>query len=394
METRGRKTGRNIKIFIITLFAFMQLLQTGCWNNRDLAQLSIGTGIGIDKAGEGRILITVQIVKPSSAMKKGQGSGTGDKKSVTNVTQVGDSVFEALRDILKKVNNKIFLSAAQIIIIGEDIARDGVADILDFFERDHEIQIKTNIAIAKGITARELLEMNSEASEIPAGYIAETLENGDGRAKTIKTMLIDLSKIIEMPGKQMVIGTVSKNESKTVDAEGTAVFYTDKLVGWLSPEETRGYLFAAGKVKSTIITFWNPSSPQKRVSVEIIRSSSKLGVEWENGRPVFTIKIKSEGNLADQQDGGDLTEKDVLDQCEQELRQQIMRDVEEMLKISQKQCKSDILGFGEIIHKYHLKYWRGAEANWKEIFSQTPVKIEVEAKIRRSGLIARPPKPG
>jgi spore germination protein KC len=393
MKIRRRRTEKSIKVFILLLFAFIQLLQTGCWNNRDLAQLSIATGIGIDKAGEGRILLTIQIVKPSSVMKKGKNGGSGEEKAVSNVTQEGDTVFEALRDILKKVNHKIFLSTVQIIIVGEDLARDGISDILDFFERDHEIQFKTNIAIAKGITAGELLEMKSETSDIPARYIAETLKNGDGRAKTIKTMLIDLSKIIEMSGKQIVIGAVSKNESKTVDAEGVAVIFADKLVGWLSPEETRGYLFAAGKVKSTIIVIQNPSFPQKKVSVEIIRSSSKLGINWENGRPVFTIKIKAEGNLADQQDGGDLTAKEPLDQCEQLLRQEIMKEVKEMLKISQEQYESDILGFGEIIHKYHLKYWRGAELNWKETYSQTPVKIDIEAKIRRSGLITRPAEP-
>jgi spore germination protein KC len=385
---------RTTKGFIIILLTFIQLMQTGCWNNRDLAQLSIATGIGIDKTGEGRILLTVQVAKPSSIVGKGKGGGgTGEKKAASNVTQEGDTIFQALRDILNKTNNKIFFSAVQIIIIGEDIARDGVSDLLDFFERDHETQYKTEIVIAKGITARELLEVDNATTDISASYIAETVKNNEDRAKTAKTMLIDIAKILNSTGKQIVVGTVCKIDNRTIDAEGAAVFSADKLVGWLSPEETRGYLFADGKLKSTIITIPNPYLKQKKVSVEIIRSSSKLGVEWKNGKPVFTIKIKAEGNFGDQQDGGDLTAKETLDKCEQQLRQVIMKEIEDMLDISQVKYESDILGFGEIIHRHYLGYWRGAEPDWKGIYSQTPVNIDIEAKIRRSGLISRPAEP-
>lgn len=381
---------RSIRSLSVVLLIFIQLIQTGCWNNRDLAQLSIATGIGIDRTGEGRILLTIQIAKPSSIVGQGKGGGAGEKKAVSNVAQEGDTVFEALRAILKETNNRIFLSAAQIIIVGEDIARNGISDVLDFFERDHETQYKTEIVIAKGITAKELLEVDSMTSDIPASYIAETVKNNDERAKTAKTMLIDISRIMGMTGKQLIVGTVGKNGKRTVDTEGSAVFNTDKLAGWLSQEETRGYLFAAGKVKSTVITIPNPASQQKKVSVEIIRSGSKLGVEWENGKPVFTIKIKTEGNFGDQQNGGGLTAKESLEECERLLKQQIMQEVESMMKISQKEYKSDILGFGEMIHRYHSGYWKGAEQNWREIYSRAPLKLDVEVKIRRSGLITRP----
>lgn len=381
---RSRKCAFGI-LLIVSL-----MMQSACWNNRDLTELAIPTGIAIDKTEEGRILLSVQIARPASLAGKESGGGGGDKKPVFIVTQEADTIFEALRNVLFKTSNKIFYSTSQITVISEEVAREGIADIIDFLQRDHETQYKAEFIIAKGASAREILEVESEEEDVPARHIADSVRNSDAHAKSIKTMLIDIIKEISLKGKHLVVGVVSKVDQKTITAEGAAAFYEDKLVGWLSPEETRGYLFAVGKVKSTIINFPNPYQQQKKVSVEVIRASSKLGIQWENDKPVFTIKIKTEGNIAEQQDGGNLTTKEALNKSEQLFEEQIRNEVEEIVRISQEEYKSDIFGFGEVLHKYHLGYWRSVEQNWKETYSKTPVKIEVDAKIRRSGLIKSP----
>lgn len=56
----------------------------------------------------------------------------------------------------------------------------------------------------------------------------------------------------------------------------------------------------------------------------------------------------------------------------------------------QKDLESDIFGFGATFHRQQAKYWKEnkLEKNWLGVFPDVPVKVEVKANIRRSGLIS------
>jgi len=62
------------------------------------------------------------------------------------------------------------------------------------------------------------------------------------------------------------------------------------------------------------------------------------------------------------------------------------------LKKTQQEYSSDIFGFGVEVHKYHPQYWKKVKKNWDDIFSTLPVELQVDAKIRRTGLVNNPIK--
>jgi len=60
------------------------------------------------------------------------------------------------------------------------------------------------------------------------------------------------------------------------------------------------------------------------------------------------------------------------------------------LEKAQDEYSSDIFGFGMQVHKYHPQYWKKAQDEWDRIFSRLPADIQVDAKIRRTGIIINP----
>ena len=89
----------------------------------------------------------------------------------------GETVFDALRGMLAVVDKKLFLSAAQVLILGERLAQDGIEEVLDFFQRDHEVSYLMDVLVAKGATPDEILRMESDIDDIPAVYIQGTVKN-------------------------------------------------------------------------------------------------------------------------------------------------------------------------------------------------------------------------
>jgi len=53
--------------------------------------------------------------------------------------------------------------------------------------------------------------------------------------------------------------------------------------------------------------------------------------------------------------------------------------------------KTDVFGFGFAFYREKYDLWKEMEDNWDEIFASLPVEIEVEAKIRKIGLVNKGP---
>lgn len=390
-----KKTKRVESTLIFVLLILLPLLLTGCWNNRDLNETNIVAGLGLDRTEEGKILLTVQVVEPAAIQSTSSGKGKGggaQPKPVFVESYEGDTVFEALRGMLSKVDNKLFASTAQVLILGERLSQEGINEALDFFQRDHEVEYKMDVLVAKGVTPKEILEMEIDMDSIPAVYVKGTIENTVSRGTVKRTLLIDLVKDICCSGRQLAIGQITKAGEKEVGTEGTAVFRDAKLVGWLDSYETRGYLFAIGKVESTII---NIPADNGKIAMEIIRSKGKVNVEFENGEPTrLTVKVGLEANVGEYEGKGKMDSSDSLQKLEELLDEEVKKEIKAALDRTQKDYSSDIFGFGTQVHKYHPQYWKEAKEQWNNTFSKLPADIKVDAKIRRTGVIKGPIKKG
>lgn len=388
-----RKVKYAMKIAILAVLSMVLLLLTGCWNNRDLTEINMVVAMGVDRSEDGKVLVTVQVVEPAAIQSTASGKGKGgvtQPKPVFVVSYEGETVFDALSSMLSEVDNELFLSTAQILILGERLSKNGINEVLDFFQRDHEVQYKMDVLVAKGVTPEEILKMETDIDSIPAVYIKGTIENTVSRAKVKRTMLIDLIKDMGDNGKQPVIGQITKAGEKKVRTESAAVFRDGKLAGWLDQYATRGYLFATGEVKSTIV---NIPADNGKISMEVIRSKGKVNAEFKNGEPaMLTIQVVLEANVGEYEGKGKLDSPDDLHKLEEILGEEVKKEIRMALDLAQNDYSSDIFGFGTQVHKYHPQYWKKVKDDWNEVFSRLPVEIKVDAKVRRTGDIKDPIK--
>ena len=388
-----KKTKKRVARIPIALLLVFLLLLAGCWSNRDLSEINIVTGIGLDRTEDGKILLAVQVVEPAAIQSTSSGKGKGGVMQARPVfveSYKGETVLEAVRGMLSTVDKKMFLSTAQVLILGENLLKDGMEEVLDFFQRNYEVDYRMNILAAKGVSPGEILEIEPDMDSIPATYINGTVENTILRGTVKKTILIDLLKDIGSGGKQPAIGQISKAGEKEVRTEGIAVIKNGRLVGWLDSYETRGYLLAINEVRNAIV---NVPIDKGKVAMEIIRSKGRVNVVFDNDEPIMlTVKTKIEANVGGYEGKGRLDSPDNLRTLEEALEEEIKKEIMMVLKKTQQDYSSDIFGFGVEVHKYHPQYWKKVKKNWDDIFSTLPVELQVDAKIRRTGLVNNPIK--
>lgn len=393
MENRKRKTSYQVVILILMLLSLVSL--PGCWSLREADSLAIVMGVGIDKAknAEG-VNITVQIIKPSEVKTAGGGRGGGSgEKPYWNVTNTGKTVFQTFRQFTHVVNRRIYLSHSQVLILSNEIARDGVSKYLDLFYRDPEPRLTSKVLVAKE-KAGDVLETATELEKIPALNLSQLLEVSAGTSEISVVNLNDFSKRLMSKTTAPIASLVEvsgEGKEKKAKLAGTAVFKKDKLVGELTLRESRGLLWVINKIKSGIIIVKSPGG-EGEVSLEILRANSKIMPGIKDGKPYFTVKIKEEGNLGEEMCTEDLTTMTAWAALEENQAEAIRQEVEAALKKAQ-ELNADIFGFGDAVHRKYPAEWKDLESRWDEVFPQIEVEIEVEAKLRHSGMTTKPTTP-
>ncbi|RKJ45764.1 Ger(x)C family spore germination protein, partial [Butyricicoccus sp. 1XD8-22] len=170
--------------------------------------------------------------------------------------------------------------------------------------------------------------------------------------------------------------------------DGMAAFKENKLVGWLNEDESKGLNYTQGNVQNTIIVI---DQSDGQVGIELINSTAEIIPHVHgSGPPSIEVKIEGEANIAEANTDLDLMTDHIFSELEEKTNEDIREKITQGVEKSQKRYKSDIFGFGEQIHKKAPDKWNEIKMNWKEMYPDIKVDINVNIKIRRVGTITNP----
>lgn len=385
-------------IFYLAILSCLLLL-SGCWNRRELNELALVVGIAIDKEENDKYKVTVQVVDPGEIASS---NGGGGRMPVTTYNEMGENMFETVRRMTTITPRKLYFSHIQMVVISEDIAKEGLKETLEFFARDPEFRKDFYIAIAKDIKAYEIMENLTSLEKIPSNKLHSSLETSEKAwAPTVAIQMDEFLLDLVTEGNNPVltgltiVGNVERGHTmKNVQTlSGTArlkyshiaVFKEDKLIGWLNENESKGYNFITDNVTNTVGDF--PCPDKGKMVAEILRPKVDVKGTVTNGKPSIEIKIFGEANVAEVACKVNLNSLASITKLEHELSK--MNEL--VIKSSIKRAKElgvDIFGFGEIIHRADPKAWKKLKHNWQEHFVKMPVTVKSDFNLRRTGVIS------
>lgn len=383
------------------VFLLISFLLSACWNRRELNVLGIVAGIGFDIKNND-IVVSAQVIEPGEVTT--QQGGTGGRAPVVLYSGKGRSIFEAFRKMTSITPRKLNFGHIRIVVISEALARKGIEDTLDFLLRDHEVRSDFYVIIAKNNKAKDVLSTFTSLDKIPAYKLYQSLRTSQQVWSTTSDLYLDeIIDAINSKGNNAALsgieitGDVMKGESKgnieqidppvRLKFESLAAFKRYKLVGWLNEEESKGYNYIHKKVINTVSAV---SCPDKgNVTVEIIRTSTKLSVKVVNRKPEVHVRVVVEGNIGEVDCSLNFNKANAIYETERRLQKSIKKSIVLSVNESQKKLKTDIMGFGELIHRKEPKVWKELEDHWDEAYVNLPVHVKVHSTIRRTGKVSQ-----
>lgn len=361
---------------LLSLFLF-----SGC-NVTQLHERMIVQGIGVDYA-QGSYVVTMHVFDAVSA---GQGS-EGGADEVQILTAQGDSVLDAFTSITRQAGHEPLFSQNLVLILGEEVAKDGLEHVLDFFIRYYEARPDVNMFVARGLAA-DILNSEADGKRILAAQIEDLSQANGLYAVPSSSTVMHVAAALESETASPNIAVLKKakiGENDVISADGTALFREGRMVGYLDHDQTRGMMLMMGETGGG--TEVVEVEGVGRVTFSLGQNKSEITTTIENGLPVFTITVQTDANIyeIDRSIQEKLTGESFRSMNEA-LKQRLEEECRDALQTCMMENRSDIFQFGKRILQTDPAYYREhVEGQWDTLMTKAQYHVQVEVSIERVG---------
>ncbi|MCH4199081.1 MAG: Ger(x)C family spore germination protein [Clostridium tyrobutyricum] len=360
------------KIFCIFII-FCSCFLGGCFNYNDIDKVIFVTSIIIDVDTNGNPILYVESFKPERTLNASAGSSQrilfkGSRKTL----------FETIRDINMSSSYKLNYTQLRGIIFTEKAAESNLYDYIDYFERDQESVIRSNLLVLKGDPDTFIKTVLKEQEYIGI-FINDLIKNIPASSRAIVNSLNGFLNEIYSRQSISIIPMIElkldQPEPKIQLTDG-AIIENYKMVDTLRLGDELGYNFLTDNIKSGSLEVTNPSSSNNYVSLEILRSKTKCSIYMDGKNIIVRKKINLKATVAEAQNRINLNH-DTIEKLEQEAEKNIKdacNDVFEKYKLK----KLDIFNIGEDFQRKYPK------SNIDNPIEQSQLQLDVNVNVEGS----------
>ncbi|SMG21451.1 Ger(x)C family spore germination protein [Paenibacillus aquistagni] len=355
------------------------LLLTGCWDQQMLKDDRLAYVIGYDLSSEGMIQSTTVLLKVSGL--------PADKSEISEVHTATGFTSRHTRDITdREVPGKLSASKLRMLLIGEDMAKQGVYPLLDVYYRDPKSALNSKVAIVKR-SAHDLIATKTKSTQIN-GEFNKLIKSGEKRT-VVPTVNLELicTHMLD-PGEDFAVPYLTQHDTNPV-IEGIAMFNDDKMMGVLNSEDSLMYLLMKNKLAKTAsltleVDKNEAQKPYNYIALDFQRVKRKLNVSVDGYKQIkvlLDLKVKV---TAIEYPKDHLYLNRTLEKLDQKLSQDLTHKAEAVVRQMQ-DCNHDGLGIGRRIIAYYPNTWK--KLNWEEDYRNIEIIPKVTVEIVNHGIV-------
>lgn len=430
------KTDIVKKIFIVAIIISL-LSGFNQYSNsaQNIDDLSYAVAIGVDKGETAKYRISLQLTTmessaTESAISESSGSSEGSEASSNPVSSSGstasnyiiqtmetDSIDSALNIANSYINKTINLSHCKILLVSEEIAKQGVDPLVNSLINKVETRPDCSIIVSKIPDDEFNNEKKPKIEELISKYydVASNLETGRGYSETIKLneFYLTLNDTFYQPyaslgttyntskntNKQNISANldaqsktlITNSEKQSVEVMGLAVFKKDKLVGSLNANQTLSHQLITNELDFSTINIISPFNPNETLDIYISTfKKPNIKVNISNGSPFVEINLYIAARIVSFNSYEiNLLTEEKLNLIQDTVKRHLENQIYNYLNKTAKEFNSDISGLG----RYAVKNFRTTNDwnnyNWLENYQNCTFKVTVDTSIKTGNLLTQ-----
>ncbi|PWK16388.1 Ger(x)C family spore germination protein [Tumebacillus permanentifrigoris] len=384
MSTAGLKV-----LLLVLVLLGMTITSSGCWDRTEINDIAIVVSSAFDLEPDGRIRITCQMALPGQmGGSNGGGGGTSGPRSFYVDTEVGRTVREANSKQQARLSRQLFFGHRRVLVIGEELAKQGMRDVFDVIARVPENRLTSNIVIAKG-KGYDLLTAQPNFERFSAETMREILQSD----VLIQVNLKDVAQELSQKGTDPLlpfmapVETVKGNEhNKEIEFKGYAQFHDDKLVGVITKDAAKGVHWVRQKFQPYVTTL--DTKPFGKLSINLYKGKSKIKPSFEQDHLHFDIEVQALCTILEVFGEHDFGRTENVQQLEGEIDNNIRDGILAAIQ-TMKERQSDSGALGLVIARRYPRLWKEKYSkNWYAELEKATFSISINSEVSRVGLVS------
>lgn len=397
-------------LFLALAVVVAALCLSGCWDRLEIEERAIVLGISIDQAPAEEVekdrnisfigdispkvntpglQLTLQIAVPGRIPlgpgEAGGGSKEGDK-SVWIISGIGHTIDDAINNLQQEVAQRLFWGHLRVIVISKEVAERGLSNVNEYLRRNPEVRRTNWIVVSEG-EAAQVMRVVPQLERVPILYMLSALEYAVQMGKLPNSFAGIYWSAMSSKGTDASLPYIRLVESGSIQIAGLAMFRSEKMVGKLEPLEIGSYMGVRNIGEAGYAVLLNIPGTSTAVMFQITQRQSRIDVSIRDGKPVFHVKVHSEGNLLEKSNEQTLLTRGTIKKIEAELNKNGPIGYGNMIKKTQ-QKGADIFGFGEHLRAKEPGYWNKeirTKQKWEEVYRDVEIELETTFSVRRVG---------
>lgn len=387
---------KKIFKFFIILFSLFSL--SGCFNYKEINDYAIVSGISIDIKEDDptKYEVGIQIMNA----KKDEES---QNSLITIYKTDGNTIYEAFEKIMLDSPKELYLGHNEVVVISEDLLKTkDPLNYLDYFLRDSKVEKDSLVMVSKEDKAYNILKIITPLETIPSRNLKSTLSVADNFSGTLTMVTIDeFISNLSIPGEEaiipsiMITGNVKDGEKMENIAEsdpkaklefGNLGYFKDnKLVGYLTSDESTGYNFLAQTPKETYINV--KCDDKNYATIRVTKSKLKENLSFKNKKPVVNIESKVNADLLEYNCSADfLKSEKYIKELEKKAASKIKTLMVKATDKLYKEEKSDVLKYGSKFYGEKYKDMKTLNYKQDEIVNDVTFNFKTSVNIDSTNL--------
>lgn len=369
---------KRIRRSLLWVVPISTMLLIGCWDYEDIDKKSLVISVGVDRVGD-KVEFSTEVAKLTS-----EGEGTAEQVAIKGVyrdVSYGKTFEEARVSYDSKRPYPTFLGATRVVVFSEKYAREGIESYLNRINHIFDYR-KTLPAVVSRDPPRKLFDFGVE-NDISVGFFIEhNLRFLERTGAVLYPRIGELLSNIAMGEIGYVLPYIGIDEG-AVRYLGLAVMKDSKLIEIIDVKDTKGILYILTHQFQSTQAIPSPKENGNLYSVKKTLEKRRIKTDYADGRPIIRIQLDLKAELQYQYHMEPISYEEIK-KLEQEISQQVKKDILEIIERTQKEFECDIFRFGMYFRADHPDIYK--QIKWKEEYPKADIRVIVKTKIANQHL--------
>ncbi|MGG0177808.1 Ger(x)C family spore germination protein [Gottfriedia acidiceleris] len=343
------------------------LLLTGCWDQKQINQVTFVSALGVDYVNNEYVLY-VQVLDFSTIGKSEQGSSGAEGPNIWVGKGKGTTFSLAWNDLYNSIQQgTLFGQISSVVFKDSALGKEQIDESLDTFERFIDARITPWIYTTK----EPIDKIFAVQPMLPSSPIMTLLHlpnvNYEEHSIISPMKMVEFAALYNEPSSSIIVPTVGLNEElwkkddekmPMLNVNGAFVFHNAKKTQWISKDDLIGLRWIDQNTVMTPLSLNENNGklkallPIKKPNIKIQSKVSKSGV------PKFNLTIKAHASVS--QLNSKISNRALQNKAENEIKKEIRTTY---LKGLSKDL--DVFHLEEEMFRNNYKSWKSIKKNNK-----------------------------